>query len=303
MQINFINSFLVLYEELNISKACKQLYITQQGLSKQIHSLEKELNVILFKRCKTGVMPTEIASKLYTYYKDINDIYEKSLNEIQKHNLSIKKTLSLAFAIGLSNATDPSFLHEFQLTHPDIELNIFEFSKEICIEKLKNNELDIAFLVNPFESSSFESFPMAEGFMYAAIHKNHPLAAYEEPIDFSYLDGEKIITGSPQNSLRELFDYFCQIKKINPRIIISSYYSFNIINTMDNNIGIGTLTAKMAALITNPNIVIKEIISPEPSYMYCAYQENGNKTSLIQLLVYYLKEKFPAYKIKDDQFI
>lgn len=297
MQINFIKSFLVLYEELNISKACKRLYITQQGLSKQIHSLEKELNVILFKRCKKGVTPTEIAVKLYDYYKDINDIYEKSINEIQRHNLSVKKTLSLAFAIGLSNATDPSFLHEFQLNHPDIEFNILEFPKDVCIEKLKNNELDLAFLVNPFDTSHFQSFPLAEGFMYAAIHKEHPLAAYEEPLDFSYLEGEKIITGSPQNSLRELFDYFCKIKNINPRITISSYYSFNVVNTMEDNLGIGTLTAKMAALITNPNIVIKELKSPEPGYMYCSYLENGTNSGLVQLLVNYLKEKFPQHKL------
>lgn len=294
MQINFLKSFLVLYEELNISKACKCLYITQQGLSKQIQALEKELNVVLFKRSKKGVMPTEIATKLYTYYKDIYDIYEKSLNEIHRHNINIKRTLSVAFSIGLSNATDPSFLHEFQLKYPDIEFNILEFPKDICIEKLKNNELDLAFLVTPFDTSFFETFPMAEGFMYAAIHRDHPLAAYEEPIDFSYLNGEKIITGSSQNSLRELFDYFCQLKNIKPRITISSYYSFNVINTMEENIGIGTVTAKMAALITNPNIIIKQLKSPVPGYMYCSYLKNENNSSLVELLVNYLKEKFPT---------
>ena len=76
MQINFLKSFLVLYQELNLSKACKRLYITQQGLSKQIQSLEKELNVVLFIRSKKGVTPTEIASKLYPYYLNIYDLYQ-----------------------------------------------------------------------------------------------------------------------------------------------------------------------------------------------------------------------------------
>lgn len=299
MQINFLKSFLVLYQELNLSKACKRLYITQQGLSKQIQSLEKELNVVLFIRSKKGVTPTEIASKLYPYYLNIYDLYDKSLAEIHNHNLTTNRTLSIAFAIGLSNATDPSFLQEFQLKYPDIELNILEFSKDICIEKLKNNQIDLAFLVNPFDTSLFESFPIAEGFMYAAIHKDHPLSSYEEPIDFSYLQNEKIITGSPQNSLRELFDYFCQLKGINPPIIISSYYSFSIINAMEENIGIGTLTAKMASLITNPNIIIKQLESPVPGYMYCSYVKNVNQWSLVNLLVNYLKDKFPEQKLKD----
>ena len=294
MQINFLESFLVLYEELNISKACKRLYITQQGLSKQIQSLEKNLDIILFERSKKGVTPTEIANTLYSYYKDICHIYSKSLNEVHKHKVSTTKSLSVAFAIGLSNATDPSFLHEFQLKYPDIEFNILEFPKEVCMDKLKNNELDLAFLVNPFDTTLFESFPLAEGFMYAAIHRNHPLSAYSEPIDFSYLDGEKIITGSPQNALRELFDYFCQLENINPRIMISSYYSFSIINSMKENIGIGTLTSKMASLITNPNIIIKQLKSPVPGYMYCSYVKDKSLSPLVNLLVNYLKERFPS---------
>lgn len=296
MQIKFLESFLVLHEELNISKACKRLYITQQGLSRQLQALEKELDVILFQRSKNGVIPTEIGDKLYPYYKAIYDTYNSSLNEIHKHKLITNKSLSVAFAIGLSNATDTSFLNEFQFTHPEIEFNIFEFSKEDCIEKLEKKELDLVFLVNPFDTTAFDSFPLAEGFMYAAIHKDHPLSSYAEPIDFSYLDGEKIITGSPQNALRELFDYFCQLENINPRIMISSSYSFSIINSMKENNGIATVTAKMAALITNPNIIIKQLMSPIPGYMYCCVLKEDSRSSSVDLLVNYLKEKFPHPK-------
>lgn len=297
MQIKFLESFLVLYEELNISKACKRLYITQQGLSRQIQSLEKELDVALFQRSKNGVTPTEIGSELYDYYKNIVEVYNGSLSLIHKHKLHQNSSLSIGFVIGLSNATDPSFLHEFQFTHPNIELNIYEFSKEVCIEKLKNKELDLAFLVNPFDFSHFDNFPLAEGLMYAAMHKNHPLAAYPEPIDFSYLESEKIITGSPQNALRELFDHFCELKNINPHVIIASSYSLNIINAMEQNKGIATVTAKMAALISNPNIIIKQLKSPTPGYMYCCVLKQDKYPPVVDMLVKYLKEKFPTPKI------
>ncbi len=302
MQIKFLESFLVLYEELNISKACKRLYITQQGLSRQIQALEKELDVILFERSKNGVIPTEIGNKLHPYYKDIYHKYTASLNEIHKHKLCTNSSLSVAFAVGLSNATDTSFLNNFQLTHPEIELNIFEFSKEVCIENLKAGKLDLGFLVNPFDTAPFDSFPLAEGFMYAAIHKDHPLSSYPEPLDFSYLDREKIIIGSPQNALRELFDYFCKLENINPHIIISSSYSFSIINSTEENNGIAIVTAKMASLITNPNIIIKQLKSPTPGYMYCTVLKQEDNSHAVDLLVNYLKEKFPYPKeIKTSQ--
>lgn len=296
MQIKFLESFLVLYEELNMSRACKRLYISQQGLSRQIQALERELDVTLFHRSKNGVIPTDMANKLHFYYTNIYDTYNESLKEIQRHKLSTNKSLSIGFAIGVSNATDTSFLREFQLYHPEIEFNIFEFPKETCIDNLRKKELDLAFLVNPFDTAALDSFPLAEGFMYAAIHKDHPLSSYPEPLDFSYLNEEKIITGSPQNSLRELFDYLCQLSDINPRIVISSSYSFSIINSMQENRGIGTVTAKMASLITNPNIIIKQLRTPTPGYLYCSVLKQDKQPPEVSLLLDYLKEKFPYPK-------
>ena len=50
--INFLNLeyFLVAAEELNFTKAAKQLYISQQSLSNHISNMEKEFDVILFNR-------------------------------------------------------------------------------------------------------------------------------------------------------------------------------------------------------------------------------------------------------------
>lgn len=50
--INFLNLeyFLVASEELNFTRAAKQLYISQQSLSSHILNLEKEFGVALFNR-------------------------------------------------------------------------------------------------------------------------------------------------------------------------------------------------------------------------------------------------------------
>ena len=48
----------VLSQVLNISQAAEKLHITQPALSKQILSLEKELNVVLFDRSTTPLTLT-----------------------------------------------------------------------------------------------------------------------------------------------------------------------------------------------------------------------------------------------------
>ena len=51
--------FQAVYEERNIHTAARKLYISPQGLGKNIKMLESELNAELFIRTKSGVIPTE----------------------------------------------------------------------------------------------------------------------------------------------------------------------------------------------------------------------------------------------------
>ena len=64
MNLRTIEAFLVLYEERSFTKASRRLFLTQQGLSRQIQSLEKELGRQLFERGRLGAEPTETAHTL-----------------------------------------------------------------------------------------------------------------------------------------------------------------------------------------------------------------------------------------------
>ena len=54
-----VNSFLLLAEELNFSRAAQKLYISQQALSAQISALENDLGFPLFVRTTKSVRLTE----------------------------------------------------------------------------------------------------------------------------------------------------------------------------------------------------------------------------------------------------
>lgn len=302
MRINSIRSFLQLYHEMNISKASAQLFITQQGLSRQVQALEKELNVALFERSKSGMIPTPICEQLYPHFQKMYDEYATVLETIDAAGKEEKKSLSIAFAYGLSNCINTDFIFDYQKEHTEINMKIEEWSQSICIQKLLKGELQLAFLVTPIDQKLFRSFSLAEDYMFAAIHKNHPLAAEDTPFDFSRLDGEKIITGAPENALREMFDYFCEVTNISPRIIVSSSYSLNFVNAMTENAGIATVTSAMARRITNPDIVIRRLLTPEPGLMYCCTPHQTKCGKELTGLLRYVKryfENMPEKRFKE----
>ena len=77
MTIHQIECFLEAARTLNFTEAANHLYISQQGLSRQIASLEKELELRLFDRTTRDVRLTRSGELLLWRWKDIpKEIYD-----------------------------------------------------------------------------------------------------------------------------------------------------------------------------------------------------------------------------------
>ena len=61
MNTKDLKCFEAVYQEKSISRAARRLYITPQGLGKNIRTLEAELETVLFERTKQGMRPTQSA--------------------------------------------------------------------------------------------------------------------------------------------------------------------------------------------------------------------------------------------------
>ncbi len=295
MQMRAIESFLALYEDRSFSKASRRLFITQQGLSRQIQALEKELGKLLFERSHFGAEPTETAHLLYPYYQQIFEIYRASetlLDPTQQHTM-----LRVGFAFGISSAGDPDFLIDFQKLHPDVLVEIQEWSKAECIRKLLHNQLDAAFLINPFPENLFRTCRITGDHMYAAMHKTHPLAADAAPLDFHALDRQMLITGSPENALRQFFDYCCALAQIHPYIRLASSHNLDVVNTMREDMGIATLNSSMALRVTNPDIRIRRLELPCPGYLYGCVPLYCAEESLPAQVIRYAQDHYARHPV------
>lgn len=296
MHMRYIESLLTLYTEKNMSKASQKLFISQQGLSRQIQSLEKELGVTLFERTSNGVHPTDICVTLYPNFVHMFELYTQTKYTISRHASEKRKSVVIAFAYGISLGLDTEVFLSFQREHPNIYFQVKEWSKQKCIDKLNKNEVDVALLVTPLDLKQFHTHRLTEGYMYVAIHKNHPLAK-QEAISFKQLDDETIITGSDDNALRELFDYYCETTNTKPNIMFSSSYSLDVINSTTDDMILATVTPTMAEKITNPNMTVKRLLTPEPGYLYSCTSKTRNKSKEVDMVVNYIAEYFNDYPI------
>ncbi len=292
MKIGVIESFIYLYQERNISKASAKLFISQQGLSRQIKALEKELDVILFTRSNAGAEPTEVCRLLFPHLKNIYEENLSTMHTLNDYKKKINNSYSVAFAYGVTNSISSDFMFDYQKQHPKLNLEIQEWSQATCIQKLLKNELDAAFLVTPIDEKMLNCTILIEGEMILAIHKSHPMAASNDPIDFKDLDGENLITGVPENAIRNMMDYFCNKTGIKLRVIISSSNNLNFINSMTGNIGIAALTQTMAARITNPEVVLRHVNIPERGFLFFCTPQKADRDYVVEDIQRYVDNYF-----------
>jgi LysR family hydrogen peroxide-inducible transcriptional activator len=130
----------------NFSEAAKSCFVTQPTLSMQIHKLEEELGVIIFKRDKHPIEPTDIGKKILEQAKQILKEKEKLNVIIQMEKGEFVGSLRVAIIPTISSYLLPMFLSNFTKKYPDVELIIDEVTTDEVITGLEKSYFDIGII-------------------------------------------------------------------------------------------------------------------------------------------------------------
>ena len=238
INLNLLKYFYEIINEKNITKASKNLFISQPALTKAIQQLESQLNTKLIERKKTGIAPTLEGEILYNYIKNSFQDLNSILNTIETSKL---KGGHLYIGATTTNFLDPlkKALVSFKDLHPNIHIDMVLEEANILEERSKIGKLDIV-IKNDYESlSSFElvkSFDIQDEFFCSrqnfSFLENQTLSL-EEILKYPF------ILLSPNTHGRKNFDSFLKSKKID----FKPTYEFNSYSLchelIKNGFGIG----------------------------------------------------------------
>ncbi|MGL5313083.1 MAG: LysR family transcriptional regulator, partial [Peptostreptococcaceae bacterium] len=222
----------------SFSKAAKNLYISQQGLSKAISNLEKEIDVPLFYRNSSGNELTKYGE--YLQSKAISIVYQFDiLNEgIKEMVASGKDLIKIGVSFGVLNSLSLDMINEFESLYPNIKLKIKEYTDFNCEDAVLNEDVDLGFAISHFDKSKFNSKLVKSEKLYALISKQHPLCNIGE-IEFKDLKDENIIINSNHSKLRHNFLIKCLENEFDPNVTVESDEMILIHDLCKRNKGIG----------------------------------------------------------------
>lgn len=133
----------------NISKAAKELYISQPAISKSIQKLEESVGCKLFSRSSRGVVLTDEGKLLYEH---VSEAFETLTMGEEK----LKRSIELGVGhlkIGVSSTLCKylllPYLKEFIRQNPHISISISCQSTNDALKLLEDNKIDIGLIGKP----------------------------------------------------------------------------------------------------------------------------------------------------------
>jgi hypothetical protein len=163
----------------SISGSAKKMGLSQAAITLQIQSLERDLDMKVFKRDGQKIKLTEAGKNLYAqaiyYIQGIDDMFESFIKFTKDKKLNV---IDIATNHAGISYILPKYIKKLKESHSAVKFKIRNLSKSECIERLLADEIDM--FIYPMNSdeipSEFEFFPIVKYQPILLTKKNHPLA-------------------------------------------------------------------------------------------------------------------------------
>lgn len=268
----------------NITKAAKELCISQPAISKSIKNLENQIGGKLFIRTKRGVSLTDEGREIYKYVKiGVEALYNAENKFSEFKNLEIG-TIRIGISASLAKHFLMPYLTKFHKNFPNIKLQIISDISENLISKIKNGLVDIIILNTiDFNSNDINIISIKDSQDCFFVNENLKNLT-KKTIQLEDLNNYTIIVQNQYSESRTFINNFCYQKniKLKPELEVSSYSL--LIELVKNNFGIG---------FTN-ELFIKEELEKKKIFKLKVSPAIPTR----QIILGYSKNTLPNYSVK-----
>lgn len=229
----------------NISKAAKELYISQPAISKSIQKLEDSVGCRLFSRSSRGVVLTDEGKLLYDHVRT-------AFETLTLGEEKLKRSIELGVGhlkIGVSSTLCKylllPYLKEFIRQNPHISISISCQSTNETLKLLEDNKIDIGLIGRPanLKNIHFDFLEEIEDCFVATKDYLHNLQARGVDKDTIFSNATLMMLDK-NNMSRQYIDEYLQENQIQVRDTID-------ISDMDLLIDFARIGAGVACVIKN----------------------------------------------------
>ncbi len=289
MDLRSLRYFIVVAEELNITRAAERLNMSQPPLSSQIHGLEEELGVQLFIRGKRHLTITDAGSHLYRRAKQILELSEQARQELQSME-GLSGDLNISLVEGRAPFLLARWVSGFRSEFPRVAIHLWNGSGDEAMERLARGLADLALTALPYNAEIFEGISVGREPWVAVMSVDHPLAKEEgDFLPLRKLVGQPLFIPSRRSRSDAILTWFQEELDTEPTIAgdLSSYIDAIALAEQNAGICIYPMTT-----YNESSLITKKIITESSRQIEYAllWRRNEHHTELQKEFIYYVQD-------------
>jgi DNA-binding transcriptional LysR family regulator len=176
MELRQLRYFVAVAETGNISSAAKKIFLTQPALSRQIKALENEFGQFLLERRAHSVHLTPVGEGLLREARELLHHADQVLERVRTAGRGVR--LRVGYAPSLASGILSVAVENFNQTHPDAKVELFDLSTGEMLAEFENNKLDIILTVaSDTKTTDLKWTPLVRTTWKLAVNRKHPFAS------------------------------------------------------------------------------------------------------------------------------
>lgn len=234
-------------KHLSITKAAKELFLTQPAVSMQIKQLESSISSSLFKQTGKKIYLTEVGKLVLKFSEEINAEINKTVSKIENLKEIDGGLIKVSVGITVNYAAAP-ILAKFCQQHSRIRVNYDVTNRATLIQQLEKNETDLVLMGSLPEDADINAEPFLANPLVVIASPKHPLAQ-EKNIPLSKLKDDTLLMREVGSGTRLAIEHFFMKKKNFKLISIIEMNSIEAIKqSVETGLGLGIVSLHTIAL-------------------------------------------------------
>lgn len=276
MNIQKYMAFVKTVEYGSFTRAAEALHYSQSGISRMINDLEKEWNIILLERGKSGVKLTSSGLKLLPHAKRVCSEYEKLQMEVDELNGLQSGLIRIGTFSSVATHWLPNIIREFQKAYPRIDYELLLGDYTEIEEWIVEGRVDCGFLRLPAHAE-LETIFLEQDKLLAILPENHRLAGCEKfPVAALCDEPFMLLEKGAKAEISEIFER-CNLR---PNVHFTTWDDYAVMSMVENGLGISILPELILKRVPY-RIVAKEL--NVPAYRKIGIALRSKKTASLAL--------------------
>lgn len=252
MDMVLLRAFLETADTGALSRAARQLGLSQPSLTVQIQRLEKHLGATLFVRHGRGVGLTEAGKALYPRARRLLDEMRAAEDVVRREVSASGATLSVGAIPTIAPYVLPDALKRFRARHADARIALREDYSASLARLLLDGALDVVIAAQPYPFEHLDTESLGTDALLVAVPATHA-AARAGRITLEQLRDAPAVTLDPAHCLGEQVARFCSSHAVSPSVVCRSAQLATVLELVGAGVGVSIVPAVAASRHNTPS--------------------------------------------------